>query len=175
MSRTEPESPRGESHGAPMSVPATVYPYRAGLIGGAFGGMAMVVVASVYGLINGSVWLPVNLIGAALIRDLQGASLETLSQFNFAALIAGLALHAALSVGLGLVFALLLPTMPGPPIVWSLTVGPLLWALASLITLPIVDPVMDQYVDKPSFFVAHLAYGLVLGWWVSRTPKIRVE
>ena len=175
MSRTEPESPRRESHRAPVSVPATVYPYTAGLIGGALGGMAMVVVASVYGLINGSVWLPVNLIGATLIRDLQGASLGTLSQFNFAALMAGLALHTVLSVGLGLIFALLLPTMPGPPMAWSLTVGPLLWTLASVITLPIIDPVMDQYVDKPSFFVAHLVYGLVLGWWVSRTAKIRAE
>ena len=175
MSRMEPESPRGESGRVSVSVPATVYPYTAGLIGGAFGGMAMVVVALVYGLINGSVWLPVNLIGAALVRDLQGASLGTLSQFNFAALMAGLALHTVLSVGLGLIFALLLPTMPGPPIVWSLTVGPLLWGLAGLITLPIIDPVMEQYVDKPSFFVAHLVYGLVLGWWVSRTPRIRVE
>ena len=155
-----------------LSVPAMVYPYRIGLSGGALGGVAMLVVALIYGILNGNVWLPVNLIGATVIRDLQAASFATLSQFNLAALIAGLILHAALSVGLGFIFALLLPTMPGPPIMWSLTVGPLLWGLASLISLPIINPVMNQYVDRPSFFVAHLAYGLVLGWWIARSQKV---
>ena len=165
MSKTEREVSR--------AVPEMVYPYRVGLIGGALGGAAMVVVALGYGLLTGSVWLPINLIGATVVRDLQSASIATLSQFNLAALAAGLILHAAISIGLGYVFALLLPTMPGPPMFWSLTVGPLLWILASLITLPALDPVMDKYVDRPSFFVAHLVYGVVIGWWIARTPKIR--
>ena len=172
MSHLESESSRPGQTQMQRSVPAMVYPYKAGLIGGALAGVAMVAVAVIYGFLSGSVWLPVNLIGAAVVRDLQGASLETLSQFDFAALIAGLTLHAILSVGLGFVFALLLPTMPGPPIVWSLTVGPLLWAVASLITLPLINPVMEQYVDRPSFLVALLVYGVVLGWWFARTPKI---
>jgi hypothetical protein len=150
-----------------------VYPYRVGLTGGALGGAAMVVVALAYGIVNGNVWLPVNLIGATLVRDLQTAPIETLSQFNLPAFLAGLLLHGLISVGLGWVFAVLLPTMPGPPLVWSLTVGPLLWGLASLIILPVINPVMEQLVDRPSFFVAHLVYGLVLGWWIARTPKIR--
>ena len=132
----------------------------------------MVVVALIYGILSQNVWLPVNLIGATLVRDLQGAPIEVLSQFNAAALIVGLLMHASLSVGLGFIFSLLLPTMPGPPIVWALTVGPLLWSLASLITLPAINQTMAETVDVPSFFVAHIVYGLVLGWWVARVPKI---
>ena len=175
MSQVEHESSQTGARQTDYSVPAMVYPYAVGLAGGALGGLAMVGVAIVYGILSGHLWLPVNLIGATLVRDLQGASIETLSQFNLAALVVGLSLHAVLSVGLGFIFAVLLPTMPGPPIVWSLTVGPLLWAIASLISLPAINPIMTQYVDVSSFLVAHVAYGIVLGWWVTRTPKVPAE
>ena len=79
-----------------------------------------------------------------------------------------------MSVGLGFVFALLLPTLPGPVLIWSLTVGPALWVLASLLTLPLIDPVMNQYVDRPSFFAAHFVYGLILGLWFARAHKVHV-
>jgi hypothetical protein len=32
---------------------------------------------------------------------------------------------------------------------------------------------MAQHVDRGSFFIAHVVYGLVLGGWIARTPKIR--
>jgi len=132
--------------------PALVYPYRAGLIGGALGGLAMIAVAVAF-----------------------GAPLETLTQLNAAALTGGLFLHAAISMGLGFVFALLLPTLPGSPVLWSLPIGTLLWSLAGLMALPLLNPVMVDAVDVPSFLVAHLVYGLVLGAWIARTPKIRAD
>jgi len=157
-----------------LSVPAWVYPYRLGLSGGALGGLAMIVVALVYGGQHNTLWLPVNLIGATLVRDLQTAPLAELSAFNLSALMAGLALHMIMSVGLGLVFALLLPTLPGPVLIWSLIIGPALWVLASLLILPLIDPVMNQYVDRPSFFAAHFAYGLILGLWFTRAHKVHI-
>lgn len=178
MSQVKPDLShvQTESERAEPSVPEWVYPYKVGLGGGALGGLAMVAVALAYGLWSGQgIWLPVNLIGATIVRDLQTATIETLSQFNLAALIAGLVLHAILSIGLGFVFAVLLPTMPGPPIMWSLTVGPLLWSIASLLILPAINPVMAQNVEVSSFFIAHLVYGLVIGWYVTRQPKIHVE
>ena len=157
-----------------LSVPAMVYPYKAGVIGGAMGGLAMVVVAGIYGLTSGhGLWLPVNLIGATVVRDLQSASLEQLSAFNAEALLVGLVLHMTISIGLGLIFAMLLPTLPGSPVLWALLIGPLLWALASVLILPFLNPVMAEYVDHTSFFGAHVIYSLVLGWWISRTPKVR--
>jgi len=180
MSQVKPESSGAVSgtatERAEHSVPEWVYPYKAGVIGGAFGGLAMVLVAALYGFWSGrGIWLPVNLIGATFVRDLQGASLETLAVFNLAALIVGMVLHGILSVGLGFVFSLLLPTMPGPPLIWALTVGPLLWVIATWLALPIINPVMADKLEWSSFFLAHLAYGLVMGGYVARQPKIHVD
>ncbi len=156
--------------------PAEIVPYRAGVIGGLAGGAAMVGVALGYGLLSGrGIWLPVNLIGATLIRDLQGASLEALMQFHPAALLAGLLLHGLLSSALGALYALILPTLPGPPLLWAVIVGPLLWLAATFVILPIFNPIMARYVDWPSFALAHLVYGLIMGIWVGRTPRVRAE
>lgn len=171
MSQPHPE--RTATAAEELSVPAWVYPYRAGIVGGAWGGVAMIAVALIYGLSSGQgIWLPVNLIGATIIRDLQVASLEQLSDFNAIALIVGLTLHMAIAIGLGLIFALILPTFPGSPFIWAIIIGPLLWGLVSILILPLVNPVMAQYVDHLSFFVAHMAYSIVLGWWIARTPKV---
>jgi hypothetical protein len=65
-----------------------------------------------------------------------------------------------------------LPTLPGPPLLWAVIVGPLLWIGATLVGLPLLNPLMERYVDWPSFFVAHVGYSLILGTWVARAPKI---
>lgn len=134
----------------------------------------MIGVALLYGWQHNTLWLSVNLIGATVVRDLQTASLAELSAFNPSALIVGLALHMIMSVALGFMFALLLPTLPGPLLIWFLTIGTALWVLASLLTLPLLDPVMNQYVDRPSFFAAHFVYGLVLRLWFARAHKVHV-
>ena len=173
MAQHQPESSTAVSPPEELSVPAWVYPYRAGIIGGAWGGVAMIVVAIIYGVTSGhGLWLPVNLIGATIVRSLQSAPLEQLSAFNPVVLIVGLTLHMALSIGLGLIFALLLPTFPGSPLLWAIIIGPLLWALASVLILPLLNPVMARNVDHLSFFVAHVVYSVVLGLWIARTPKI---
>jgi hypothetical protein len=174
MSQIDPELQSTPAAAEELSVPAWVYPYRAGIIGGFLGGVAMIAVAVIYGLSSGrGVWLPVNLIGATMVQELQIAPLEQLSAFNPIALIIGLTLHMALSIGLGFIFALVLPTFPGSPLLWAIIIGPLLWALASVLILPLLNPVMAQNVDHLSFFVAHVVYSIVLGLWIARTPKVR--
>jgi len=158
-----------------LSVPSHVYPIRAGVVGGALGGVAMALAALAYGAIwLGSAWMPVNVIAATFLRDLQGATPDQLAQFNATALIVGTVMHAILSIGLGTLFALLLPTLPGSPLFWALTVGSLLWVIATVITLPLLNPLGARVIDWPSFIVAHLAYGLVMGLYVARTEKVPV-
>ena len=159
-----------------LSIPSHVYPLRAGFIGGALGGVAMALAAAIYGAIwRGSPWLPVNVVAATFLRDLQSASPEQLAQFNMNALIVGGLMHGLLSLSLGVLFVLLLPTLPGTPVFWAITVGPLLWVVATVITLPLINPLGERIIDWPSFIVAHLAYGLVLGFYVVRTPKVRAN
>ena len=167
-------SAESESSQTSLAVPEMFYPYTAGVVGGLLGGAAMTLVAIGYGFASGyGPWLPVNLIGATFVRQLQDAPIGQLVNFNANALLAGLALHMVLSVSLGLLFSLLLPTFPGSPLIWSLTIGPGLWIIVSWLILPMINPLMAHYVDHGSFFIAHLVYGLVLGGWIRHTPKIR--
>src|SRR5512141_943937 len=121
--RVNPIEESSDPAGYSARVPALVYPYSAGLFGGLLGGLAMIPVALAYGLLSGDgVWYPVNLIAATLVRSWQGASAAQLEQFSLTGLILGLLIHLVMSIGLGLAFAVLLPTFPGTPIVWAFIV-----------------------------------------------------
>ena len=157
-------------------VPSEVYPYRTGIIGGVVGGIVMATVAvGTMPLINRSIWFPVNLVAATLLRDLQGLPPDALNPFMPAAFVIGVGLHFFLSVSIGVLFALILPTLPGSALIWSLIAGPVLWALVQFIVLPLVNPVMSQLVHPLSFVTAHLLYSLVLGLWVTRYQKVPVR
>lgn len=167
---------RNDAHEIGIPVAAdNVYPYRTGLLGGLVAGAAMALTMALWGALSGNgVWYPVNLIAATLLRDFQGASPETLAQFSAAGALVGTLIHFTISIFLGLLFALLLPTLPGSTMLWALIVGPLLWIGAQYAILPVVNPRMEGLVSEPTFAVAHLAYSLVLGWWVARAAKIPV-
>src|SRR5919109_201864 len=155
-------------------VPAEVYPYSAGLVGGFLGGLAMALVAALTGLLMGKgPWFPLNLVGATVVRQLQGVPDEVLQQFDFTALAIGFVLHIQLSLLIGLLFTLLMPALPGPPLAWSVVLGPAMWFWAQFVFVPVLNPRMSEALSTPSFFLAHMAYALVLGWSIWRTPKIR--
>ncbi len=165
--------PSDISESKPVRVPATVYPYSAGVYGGLLGGLAMVPVALLYGVLSGrGIWYPVNLVAATLIRSWQQATPDQVAQFSIEGLVVGLAIHILMSAGLGLLFAILLPTLPGQPLYWAFLVGPILWSGAVFAGLPLLNPVMARYIDLPSFAVANILYSLILGTWIARTPKI---
>ncbi len=157
-------------------IPAEIYPYSAGVVGGLLGGLAMIPVALGYGLLSGKgIWYPVNLIAATLIRAWQQATPAELSQFHLEGLLVGLLIHLAMSVVLGLLFAIMLPGLFWTPLFWVFVVGPILWGGAIFAGLPLLNPVMARYVDLPSFAVANIVYSLVLGLRVIQTPKINVS
>ncbi len=166
--------PRSEAQPEPQTQvwPEWVYPYSAGIIGGLLGGAAVALVGLIYGLLSGNVWLPVNAVAATVFRNMQLQTAQQLSQFDVAAAVVGLALHAAVSVGLGMVFTLILPGLPGRPLYWGPVIGPLLLVGATVAVLPIINPVMAASVEWVSFGIANILYGLILGWWVDRTPPV---
>lgn len=157
-------------------VPAEVYPYSAGIVGGLLGGLGMIPVAIAYGLVTGKgVWYPVNLIAATVFRAWQQAGPEQLSEFNIMGLFLGFTLHMVVALTLGFIFAVVLPTLPGKPVYWAFIVGPILWVGAVAAGLPLLNPVMARLVDWPSFALANIVYSLILGLWVAHTPKIPAE
>ncbi len=161
---------------AELGIPTHVYPYTAGIVGGLLGGIAMVIPALLYGLLSGhGPWYPVNLVAATIVPAVQTPSPEAFQAFNLLYLVIGLVIHLVIATALGLAFAILLPTLPGRPQVWALIVGPLLWFAATYVLLPTINPVMSQLLDWPSFAIANLVYGVVMGLWVARSPKVRAE
>ncbi len=165
-----------QHNGERLLIPAEIYPYRAGIIGGLLGGFAMALIAiATTPFIHRSIWFPINLVAAVVLRDLQTASPEVLGQFMPLAFLIGLAIHLLISTAIGTLFALALPTLPGPALFWSLITGPLLWAVVQFIVLPLINPVMSELVNPGSFIVAHVLYSLVLGTWVIRYPKVPVR
>jgi len=156
--------------------PEWVYPYSAGVMGGLIGGMGVALVGAGYGLISGvGIWLPVNLVAAAILRQLQLQPLGEIARFNPLALGTGLILHAGISIALGAMFSFLLPALPGRPLFWGPVIGPLLWVGASVAALPVINPVMSANLEIVSFAIANVLYGLLLGWWIDRTPMVRVS
>lgn len=171
--RAPEHGPTGGDPTEGQAVSAPIYAVRDGVIGGLLGGIIMALVAMITGLAPGSgIWMPLNLVGATIVRRLQTAPPETLEQFMMVPLITGAILHLILSVGFGIAFVVLLPTLPGNKIVWSLIIGAILWAIALFAVLPLLNPLMLRLVNVPSFLIAHILYSLPLGYIIETSEPI---
>ena len=166
-------SPAGAS-GPRAQLPYVMRPISAGVWGGIAGGIAMAVIALLYGVISGrGIWYPVNLLGAMVAPGAAGTTLAQLEQFHAATFLAGLAIHAVASLIVGLLFGLLLPTLPGGPVIWGGVVGPLLWTGLIYAFMEVLDPVMNRLVDWPWFIASQFAFGLAAGIVVFYSETVR--
>lgn len=157
-----------------VRLPVTIRPYSAGVKAGLAGGVAMAGVALLFGIVvQGSLWYPINLLAAAGMPSLATADLAELRAFNAAALAVGLIVHLVLSILVGLLYAVILPTLPRHPILWAGFVVPLLWTALVWSTLGLVNPVLNQRIEWRWFIASQVAFGLVAGWLIARTEPIR--
>jgi len=155
--------------------PTAIYPYQAGVLGGILGGVAMAGIGIIAGIVIGrGPWYPINLLAATAIRSFQTMTPEQLSEFNLSGLFVGTILHLTISIVIGFLFAILLSALPGHPLVWSLIGGGVLWVFVDVVLLLPLNPIMAQLVNVPSFIIAHVAYTIILGLWVSRYEKIPI-
>jgi uncharacterized membrane protein YagU involved in acid resistance len=158
------------------ALPNEIYPYHAGVTGGLLGGAAMAIVGILTGVLLGyGPWYPINLLAATAIREFQTMSPEQLAEFSLPGLFVGTILHLTISVAIGLLFTVLLPMLPGHPLLWSLIAGGVLWVFADVVLLLPLNPIMASLVNVPSFIVAHLVYTIILGLWVSRYEKVPIR
>ena len=158
-----------------MQVPEQIHPYSTGVRGGIVGGAAMAIVALVYGLVSGrGIWYPVNLLAAMLLpsmADMNGAVLE---QFDATALVLGVVIHGIVLAAAGLVYGILLPTLPRYPALWGGVIAPLLWTGAIHSFMGILNPVMNSRVDWPWFIASQVVYGLTAGFVVTRSKTVEL-
>lgn len=153
-------------------LPLKVYPVVAGVRGGLAGGVAMAIIAILYGVIFAhSIWYPINLVAGSLYSAGAMPSNEALMQFHPAWLLFALALHLTVCTLVGLLYGAMLPMLPGRPILWGGVVAPLIWSGLVYSVLDFVNPLLDQKINWYWFAASQVAFGVVAGLVVVRHNK----
>lgn len=156
-----------------LRIPVEIHPYSAGIRGGITGGIAMAVVALAYGLLAyGSLWYPINLLAAAAVPSLSVADLEHLRAFNLLGLTVAVISHGAISVFVGLLYAVILPMLPQYSAFWGSLLAPLLWSSLIWASLGIINPALNERIDWFWFIASQIAFGLTTGFVVARSERI---
>jgi hypothetical protein len=161
--------PRAAGH-VRATLPLEIYPISAGVRGGIAGGVAMAVMAVLYGLVSGhGIWYPINLLAAGVFPE---ATMAQLSTFYPKALAVAFAIHAIVSLLVGVLYGALLPMLPRRPILLGGLIGPLLWTGLLYTSLELINPVLAARIDWPWFIASQLGFGVVAGLVVSRRERV---
>lgn len=159
-----------------IQMPQMVHPTSAGVRGGILGGLVIPIPALIYGVVSGhGIWYPVNLLAGMVVPGVEKYSLPELEQFHAMLLIIGFVIHAAVSITFGLLYGVLLPTLPSipKPIAWGGLLMPLLWTAVSFALMGSVNPALQRGVDWPSFVVSQFIFGMVAALVVMRAGHLR--
>src|SRR5215475_9963856 len=157
-----------------VRIPAEIHPYSSGMKGGIVGGIAMAIVACLYGVIaHRSIWYPINLLAAAAMPSLAQADLAQLTAFNGTAFIVALISHGILSILVGLLFAVLLPMLPSRRAAfWGSLISPLLWSALIWATLRLINPALNTRIDWIWFIASQIAFGMTTGYVVHHSKMV---
>jgi len=157
-----------------VRIPAEIHPYSSGIKGGIVGGVAMAVVACVYGVIaHRSIWYPINLLAAAAVPSLARADLAQLTAFNGTGFIVGLISHGVFSILVGLLFAVLLPMLPSRRAAfWGSLIAPLLWSALIWANLHLINPALNARIDWLWFIASQVAFGMTAGYVVHHSEMV---
>ena len=160
-----------------IRIPVQVHPYSAGLLGGAFGGVGMAIIACLYGfLAHGSIWYPVNLLAAAALPSLTDAGPEVLNTFQLPGFIVALITHVIFSLFVGLMFAAILPMMPSRfTAFWGSFLAPVLWTALIASTLQLINPALNSKISWGWFIASQIAYGLITGYIVAHSKWVETQ
>ena len=148
-----------------LRLPQDVHPVSAGLKGGFVGGVAMPLPALFWGLLSGhGLWYPVNLLAGMILPGVGRMTVPELERFNPTLLVAALIIHVAMSVVIGLIFGVLLPTLPAVPrpIAWGGLLMPIVWTGASYLAMSVVNPALPGKVSWPWFLLSQLVFGITM-------------
>lgn len=154
-------------------LPIRIYPISAGVKGGLAGGVAMAVLAVLYGLVFfHSIWYPINLLAGSLYAPSAMPSMEDMMGFHMGWFLFALAMHVTMCLLVGLLYGAMLPMLPRHPIVLGGIIGPLLWTGLLYHVIGFVNPLMDQRINWWWFAASQVAFGVVAGLVVARQTKV---
>jgi len=154
-------------------LPLKIYPVSAGVKGGLAGGVAMAVLAMIYGAVFfHSIWYPINLIAGSLSEAPAIPKLTELLRFHLGWFTFALAMHVTMCLLVGLLYGAMLPMLPTRPIILGGIISPLLWTGLLYYVLSYLNPLLDQQISWPWFAASQVAFGIVAGLVVVRQNKV---
>jgi hypothetical protein len=157
-------------------LPLETYPISAGVRGGLAGGVAMAVLAAVYGILSGNgIWYPMNLLVAGLLPPTGVETASQIGMFDLQHFLIAIPLHLLISLLVGLLYGVMLPMAPKRPILLGGLAAPLLWSFLIHGCLAVINPVMNQRIDWLWFVLSQIGFGIVAGFVVARRERIRTR
>lgn len=149
-----------------VRLPEKVHPISAGIKGGLAGGVVIVIPAMLYGLLSEhySIWFPVNLLAGMMLPGIEKLSDAELAQFNLGFLVAAIFIHFTSSLIIGMIYGVLLPTLPAIPqaLAWAALLAPIVWTAVTYILMGIVNPGLREGVSWPWFVLSQFVYGVAM-------------
>jgi len=156
-------------------LPLETYPVSAGIKGGLAGSVAMAALACLYGILKqGSIWYPINLLGATIYSQSTRLDSASLNGFHLGSFLFAALLHLVTSLLVGLLYGAMLPMFPRRPIVLGGVIGPVLWTGLLHSILGLINPLLDERIDWRWFIASQFAFGIVAGLVVVRQERVRV-
>jgi hypothetical protein len=158
-----------------LRLPEQVHPISSGIKGGIVGGLVMPLPALAYGVWSGhGIWYVINLLSGMVLPGIDDFTVAELEQFRPTLLVISTIVHAVMSVVFGLLYGVLMPTLPSvpKPIAWGGLLMPLLWTAASYLLMGAVNPALLQGVDWPWFVASQFVFGVVAAVAVMRTSGL---
>jgi hypothetical protein len=154
-------------------LPVAFYPVSAGVKGGLAGGVAMALLATLYGVLSRhGIWYPINLLSAGFFSPAMTESTEQLMRFQPAMFAIAVGVHGFTSLVVGVLYGAMLPMLPRRPVLLGGVIAPLIWSGLLYGILGIVNPVMNSRVDWLWFVLSQFGFGLVAGVVVSRQQRV---
>jgi hypothetical protein len=109
-------------------------------------------------------WYPVNLLAGMVLPGVGKMTVPELMEFQASLLLVALVIHVALSVVFGLIYGVLLPTLPEVPrpMAWGGLLAPILWTAVSYAAMRVVNPAVPEMVNWPWFIVSQFVFGITM-------------
>ena len=154
-------------------LPLKTYPISAGIKGGLAGGVAMAVLACVYGLVKtGSIWYPINLLAATVFAESLKLGPAQLNSFHADSFAIAVVLHGIGSVFVGLLYGAMLPMFARRPIVLGGLIAPVLWSGLLYSIMELLNPLLASRINWLWFVASQIAFGVVAGIVVVRQERV---
>jgi hypothetical protein len=157
-----------------LRLPERVHPISAGIKGGIVGGLVMPLPALEYAIRSGhGIWWPVNLLAGMVVPGVGELSVPELERFHADLFAIAAAIHVSVSLILGLIYGVLMPTLPEVrrPIAWAALLMPIFWTAVSFVALGYFNPTVRDHIDWPWFVASQFIFGVVAALVYMRLEK----